>query len=318
MHAMEKELSPSPRLERLPQGYPKLAQFMAERDHVMFKQFRELAILDILYLQAELCDIRGRLRAKAVQDANQADDRQYFDRDWWQMRHSAELGLDGQQYQLTLEMRKKLREYYTAIQQYRSVSSLPKASEQQRKGLYAYAYYPSTGGYCGFLGQDLGDYPPYPSVLGQDNQQDLLFAGRHQFDDDLATKFLAGPALNAFHWVWKHFKTPAVTDVESVPGETLTPSLYHYPDERILVFLGIVGSVLSSVLPTLSIIILFFVHDMLARLGLVTLFTFLFSLTMSLATKAKRYEIFAATAAFGSVQVVFIGTTNNSCTVTHT
>ncbi len=111
MHAMEKELSPSPRLERLPQGYPKLARFMAERDHVMFKQFRELAILDILYLQAELCDIRGRLRAKAVQDANQADDRQYFDRDWWQMRHSAELGLDGQQYQLTLEMRKKLREY---------------------------------------------------------------------------------------------------------------------------------------------------------------------------------------------------------------
>ncbi len=93
-------------------------------------------------------------------------------------------------------------------------------------------------------------------------------------------------------------QTPAVTDVESVPGETLTPSLYHYPDERILVFLGIVGSVLSSVLPTLSIIILFFVHDMLARLGLVTLFTFLFSLTMSLATKAKRYEIFAATAAY--------------------
>ncbi|KAI0862056.1 hypothetical protein F4860DRAFT_473285 [Xylaria cubensis] len=311
MNAMEKEPSPAPRSEKLPQGYPKLAQFMAERDHVILKQFRELAILDILYLQAELCDIRGRLRAKALHDANQVDDRQYFDRDWWQMRHSDELGLDGQQYRLALEMRNKLRDYYMAIQQYQSVASLPKPSEQQRKGLYAYVYHPSTGGYCDFLGQDLGDYPPYSSVLGQDRHQDLLFLGQHRFDDDLVTKFLAGSALNAFHWVWKYFKKPAVTDIESVSGETQTASLYHYSDERIVVFLGIVGSILSSVLPTISIIILFFVHDMLARLGLVTLFTFLFSLTMCLATKAKRYEIFAATAAFGSVQVVFIGTTSN-------
>jgi len=47
----------------------------------------------------------------------------------------------------------------------------------------------------------------------------------------------------------------------------------------------------------ISIIILYIVHDIKVRLGLVCVFTFMFSLVLALATKARRIEIFAATAA---------------------
>ncbi|KAH8586242.1 hypothetical protein B0O99DRAFT_695692 [Bisporella sp. PMI_857] len=51
---------------------------------------------------------------------------------------------------------------------------------------------------------------------------------------------------------------------------------------------------------------------MAARLGIVCAFTLSFSLILALATGARRIEIFAATAAFASVQVVFVGSTSSS------
>jgi hypothetical protein len=96
---------------RQPQGYPKLAHFMVERDHVILKRFQNLAALDLLYLQAELCQIQDQLQKQAFKDANETDGRQFFDRDWWHLRYSEEMGLGGQQWQSVLEMRSKLREY---------------------------------------------------------------------------------------------------------------------------------------------------------------------------------------------------------------
>jgi hypothetical protein len=51
---------------------------------------------------------------------------------------------------------------------------------------------------------------------------------------------------------------------------------------------------------------------MLLRIGLVIIFTFVFSLTISLLTDASKVDVFAATAAFAAVEVVFIGSTNST------
>lgn len=94
---------------------------------------------------------------------------------------------------------------------------------------------------------------------------------------------------------------------------------------------------MASVLPAISIIALYFIHNMLARLVAIMAFSALFSFTLAIFTTAKRIEIFAATAAyvltisllfilgsqrigrghsadepssFASVQVVFVGSTN--------
>ena len=58
-----------------------------------------------------------------------------------------------------------------------------------------------------------------------------------------------------------------------------------------------IGTVFSSLVPLISIIIISYVTSMHARLGLVCVFTVMFSAALAVATKARRIEIFAATAA---------------------
>jgi hypothetical protein len=67
-------------------------------------------------------------------------------------------------------------------------------------------YSETLGGHCGFLGRDLGNYPPYTSVLDGGDEDDLLFLGKGAGEDDLLSRFLVGPALHVFHWAWKPFK----------------------------------------------------------------------------------------------------------------
>ena len=45
-------------------------------------------------------------------------------------------------------------------------------------------------------------------------------------------------------------------------------------------------------------------------IGVLMVFTLLFAAAMSLLTKAKRHELFAAAAAYCAVLVVFVGSTN--------
>jgi hypothetical protein len=47
----------------------------------------------------------------------------------------------------------------------------------------------------------------------------------------------------------------------------------------------------------ISIVVLYVINSMRIRLGLVCVFTLIFSFVLALATKARRVEIFAATAA---------------------
>ena len=71
---------------------------------------------------------------------------------------------------------------------------------------------------------------------------------------------------------------------------------------------------LSSILPTLAILVLYYVHDMVQRIGLVIVFTTLFAMALAVFTDAKQVEVFSATAAFAAVEVVFIGSTTGAQT----
>jgi len=46
-------------------------------------------------------------------------------------------------------------------------------------------------------------------------------------------------------------------------------------------------------------------------MGILVVFVLLFSVTMGLVTKAKRHELFAASAAYAAVLVVFLGNLGN-------
>jgi len=61
-----------------------------------------------------------------------------------------------------------------------------------------------------------------------------------------------------------------------------------------------VGVVLASVIPAASIFTLYFVNNMIDRLGVLLAYSGLFSICLAIFTTARRVEIFAATAAYVS------------------
>ena len=71
----------------------------------------------------------------------------------------------------------------------------------------------------------------------------------------------------------------------------------YFSEERIRQFTRITAIVVSSVLPILSIVVLYFIESQLARLGAVVAFAVLSSLALALFSNAKNGEIIAATAA---------------------
>ncbi|OMP82809.1 hypothetical protein BK809_0000999 [Diplodia seriata] len=91
-----------------------------------------------------------------------------------------------------------------------------------------------------------------------------------------------------------------------------------------------IGTVVASLLPVLAIVVLYSVHGMSARLGLVAAFTAAFSTSLWFMTDGKIIEVFAATSTwvalvkglrscnwltasrFSAVCVVFIGTNTNN------
>lgn len=60
---------------------------------------------------------------------------------------------------------------------------------------------------------------------------------------------------------------------------------------------AVIATMLASLLPVLSIVVLYLVHNMPARLGIIAGFTAGFSIVLSVVTSAERVDNFAATAA---------------------
>jgi hypothetical protein len=77
----------------------------------------------------------------------------------------------------------------------------------------------------------------------------------------------------------------------------LESNIFLYRDSHFHHIANIVGTLISSLIPIGSIVVLYFVTDMPIRLAIISLFTAIFSIALSLVTSAKRVEIFAATAA---------------------
>jgi hypothetical protein len=94
----------------------------------------------------------------------------------------------------------------------------------------------------------------------------------------------------SFRWViGKYFK-------ESISWDRVS-GVSWYSETRVRVVLDVFGTVISSLFPVVSIVALYFVNRMSARLGIIAAFTAVFSLCLALVTKARRVEIFAATTA---------------------
>jgi branched-subunit amino acid transport protein AzlD len=71
-----------------------------------------------------------------------------------------------------------------------------------------------------------------------------------------------------------------------------------YQDHSVQRCISYITMLIASMIPILAIVVLFCVGSMKARLGLVALFTIIFTMSLTILTSAKKAEIFAATSTY--------------------
>ena len=100
---------------------------------------------------------------------------------------------------------------------------------------------------------------------------------------------------------------------KSLREKTKDPDLKYYAPARVDTLVGVVITVIIFFLLVLPVVVMYEMSDIGKRasafeaIGILIIFTLLFGMAMSTLTKAKRHELFAASAAYCAVLVVFIG-----------
>ncbi|SLM38568.1 hypothetical protein LPUS_08827 [Lasallia pustulata] len=280
-------------------SYNKLSKFMGSWPEVaIFRRFGALNAQNLLFLQAELVRLEDQLQSIREDDAQSADlEKKQSHQSWRSLVLAHEQGdASTSQWQKVLEIRDKLKEYNAALLEYRELCKLQTPNQRSLEALREWLARPRCGDYfLRGIEADVWD-------AGEAEQAaDLVSLSEVHVNRDVFSKFLAFYIVPLYHRYF-HRRVKKPDDPES--------GLYSYKESTLMTVTHIVGITLGTLIPTAAIFVLYYVHDMVARLGAILAFSALFSLALAVFTKAKKVEIFAATAAFASVQVVFVGSTN--------
>lgn len=106
--------STSAEMPRPTRGYAQLAEFMTKTHHGMIRRFKDLSTQNLLYLQAELYQLRFELDRETAADAQcpPADERSKWDYHWRLLATSGQRpGVDDKRWKTWLKMRERLYEY---------------------------------------------------------------------------------------------------------------------------------------------------------------------------------------------------------------
>ncbi|KAI9783695.1 MAG: hypothetical protein M1839_003543 [Geoglossum umbratile] len=118
------------------------------------------------------------------------------------------------------------------------------------------------------------------------NRSDLISLSSRHAEGDLLTEWIS----DSIPWLHKRFlsrfRTPAA-------GEAC---VFDYDDNKLVAITSVVSTVVSCLLPVLSMVCLYCLQSTVAKLGVTIAFTSLFSLALVVITNCRRVEVFAATA----------------------
>ncbi|KAG9231967.1 hypothetical protein BJ875DRAFT_443610 [Amylocarpus encephaloides] len=256
-------------------GYGKLAQFMAKNDYTILRQFRSIANRDLLYLQAELAVLEQEHASLVNRDGSLMGEQQLYDGNW-EILSSSPTRPSGD----------------SCVAQYAEMANKPRARNRDVSLLRSWIQRPDLGGGLEVSGCDL--HPMETSVYEPIHSDDLISLGYRLGENDFFTRLLLGPVFHKLERRLRRFKKPVPTDPEK---QTTESNLFRYPDTIITTVVDIMGTILASMTPMLSIIVLCFVKNLASRLAVVCACSLFFSASLAVVTKAKRVEVFACTAA---------------------
>ncbi|KAI1462159.1 hypothetical protein F4805DRAFT_412270 [Annulohypoxylon moriforme] len=262
-----------------PIGYGAIANGMgADNSLLIFRRFGSLNARNLLYMQTELIQLESRL----LELDNSLDrmSRQLtgwtVPRSWNKMATSDE---GRELLDLVTTIRERLEQYNNALEAQASIAALERPDRRTWKVLTAFVDDDPSA----LLDED-------KKFLDQDFYRDLVALERKSSDP--MTSFLAKLFAKFFQTEEDRLHTQG--------------NLGFFSTDRIRGLVRILAVIISSLLPVLSIVVLYFIRSQLVRLYTIVIFSTLCSLVLTLLTDARNIEIIAGTAAYAAVQVVFI------------
>jgi hypothetical protein len=137
-----------------------------------------------------------------------------------------------------------------------------------------------------------------------ENKHDLVVLSCPSKERDRFADFISDGFLPLFHRrIGQRLKKP-------VP-ESKAHDTWDYKQKVFVLLCNVICMCLSALVPSISMFILCLLNSMVARLGVITAMSFIFSVVMTFIVQGRRVEVFAATTAFAAVQVVFLGGPNS-------
>ncbi|OTA55074.1 hypothetical protein K449DRAFT_337981 [Hypoxylon sp. EC38] len=289
-------------------GYERLARHMGQHpEQGIFRRFGALAHQTLLYYQAEIARIEVRLQIVQEQDRKSDNEhRKMYDQAWIALSESAESGIssgsDREQYDLIMKLRKLINEYYKALYYHKQTLSLRKPHRKQLEDLREWMQRPTLGR-IQIYSCDWTTWQPIKDI-----EEDLLTFENSTMD--AFTSLVTYTAVDVYHKVLgRHIHVRITILPLTYPDNRHTVTYSHH---TIAKFTRALAVMLSCMLPIGAIVLLNEVKDMTNRLIVIAGVTITFSLCMNGFTMATLSEIFAATAAFSAVLVVFLGATGST------
>ncbi|KAH7064965.1 hypothetical protein B0J12DRAFT_20065 [Macrophomina phaseolina] len=318
----------------LPPGYPVLARKMGEMPEVaIFRRFGALNAQNLLYMQAELVCLEKRLHKLQAKDAAAPEPRASYATNWFWLSNSEDQGEgdDDEQWELVKIIREKLKEYSKCSTLFRVCLRLRTSASgfwgwELLIGLRSHADSEARRP-DGMLIQQMKLVSVEPPgswdlrhiqnyLVSEDMDNGVLAGtdagvwGSEEHDYDKGSSDLLPLASRHNEDIFSSWVTDTVSEKLIRLKQKRRPArkrkLDDFADKKMLRFTFVVSSVLASVLPILSIAILYCVKSLKARLGLIAVFNALLSFALAWFTTAKRAEVFAVSVAFSAVQVVFL------------
>ncbi|OCL08141.1 hypothetical protein AOQ84DRAFT_293747 [Glonium stellatum] len=268
-------------------GYPRLGERMGSAPEMaIFRRFGTLNAQMLLYMQSELIHLENELRELEWEDSRSDQPyRSKYSRDCFFL-HNPKTPGDDRQLKLVMEIKAKLKEYNKTLKLQSFLTSMPEPSNCDLEHIQCY-----------MESRDMGplimtgpDADIWGSVAVPESRVPDLIALQARHSEDPFSRWVTGTGMKIFFRCGGHrWRKPS-----PVHGRII------YLNNKLLRITYWITSIIASILPVSSIVILYCVKSMLARLAIIAGFNIIVSLCLLSFTDAKRSEAFAVTAAYVS------------------
>ncbi|KAF2185284.1 hypothetical protein K469DRAFT_750444 [Zopfia rhizophila CBS 207.26] len=267
------------------EGYTSLAAWMTldpDKEALIFRKFDYLSARRTLHLQSQLLELEERLQNLDAEVSKNVESKKSLKKhEIFEERSGSGGSTDEQRMKLLDEIHIKLIDYHNTLLLQSQIADL---SQPRTKALQAYRTY--------FRGKGPHDRIIFGKAQELLEDKKDLATLRPPSDVDILSRFVRD------HWPQRF------AELHLLPGETTL----RFQEKQIQLVVGLINIVVAAILIIGAVVSLFKLRTRPdpVRLGMIAAFTAVFSVSVGLLTNAKRAEIFAATAAYAAVLVVFV------------